>query len=195
MEKSACVWELNPFYDACIDRNFVLSIETKNKIQLIMKTFKVPGYDEVSPANQAIFDNLKQKLGRVPNSYAFMASSENGLATYLALSNAKSSLSIKEKEVISLIVSGINGCHYCTCAHTVIGKLNGFTDDQIMEIRRGGISFDAKLDALAQLTKAITNNKGKASQEAVDDFFAAGYTNENLVDAVMAISERTFSNY
>jgi len=160
-----------------------------------MKTFKVPTRDEVSPANQTIFDSLKLKLGRVPNSYAFMASSENGLATYLALSNAKSSLSIKEKEVINLIVSGINGCHYCTSAHTVIGKLNGFTDEQILEIRHGSISFDPKLDALAQFVKEVTNNKGSASQEAIDNFFAAGYTNENLVDTLLIISERTFSNY
>lgn len=94
-----------------------------------MKTFIVPTRDEVSPANQAIFDTIKKKLGKVPNSYAFMASSENGLATYLALSSAKSSLSIKEKEVISLTVSEINGCLYCVSAHTTIGKLNGFTDE------------------------------------------------------------------
>ncbi|HMG10363.1 MAG TPA: carboxymuconolactone decarboxylase family protein [Mucilaginibacter sp.] len=160
-----------------------------------MKTFKVPTRVEVSPANQAIFDMLKKKLGKVPNSYAFMASSENGLATYLALSNAKSSLSIKEKEVISLIVSEINGCNYCTSAHTVIGKLNGFTDEQILEIRRGGISFDTKLDALARFVKEITNNKGNASKEAIDKFFASGYTNEGLVDTLLIVSERTFSNY
>jgi AhpD family alkylhydroperoxidase len=160
-----------------------------------MKTFKVPTRDEVSPANQSIFDNLKQKLGRVPNSYAFMASSENGLATYLALSDAKSSLTIKEKEVINLIVSGINGCHYCISAHSLVAKLNGFTEEQILEIRRGGVSFDVKLDALAQLVKEITNNKGNASPEAIDTFFAAGYTNESLVDTLMIISERTFSNY
>jgi uncharacterized peroxidase-related enzyme len=160
-----------------------------------MKTFKVPTREEVSPANQAIFDTLKKKLGRVPNSYAFMGSSENGLATYLTLSNAKSSLSIKEKEVINLIVSGINGCHYCTSAHTVIGKLNGFTDEQILEIRRGSISFDTKFDALAQFVKEVTNKKGNAGQEVIDNFFAAGYTNESLVDTLMIISERTFSNY
>jgi uncharacterized peroxidase-related enzyme len=160
-----------------------------------MKTFLVPTHDEVSPANQAIFNSLKQKLGRVPNSYAFMASSENGLATYLAYSNAKSSLNIKEKEVINLIVSEINDCHYCICAHTTIGKLNGFTDEQILEIRRSGASFDAKLDALAQFTKEVTSNKGKASPAAVDNFFAAGFTNENLVDTLLIISERTFSNY
>lgn len=170
-------------------------IVNKYKTHLVMRTFKVPTKEEVSPANQAIFDNLKKKLGRVPNSYAFMGSSENGLATYLALSNAKSSLNIKEKEVINLVVSGINGCHYCTSAHTVIGKLNGFTDEQILEIRRGSISFDTKLNALAQFVKEVASKKGSASEETIDKFFAAGYTNEGLVDTLMIISERTFSNY
>jgi len=160
-----------------------------------MKTFKVPTREEVSSANQVIFDNVKKKLGMVPNSYAFMGSSENGLATYLALSNAKSSLNIKEKEVINLIVSAINGCHYCISAHTVVGKLNGFTDEQILEIRRGNISFDAKLDALAQLVKEVTSKKGNASEETIDNFFAVGYTDENLVDTLLIIAERTFSNY
>lgn len=160
-----------------------------------MKTFKVPTRDEVSPSNQGIFDALKQNLGKVPNSYAFMASSENGLATYLALSNAKSSLNIKEKEVINLTVSEINDCHYCISAHTTIGKLSGFTNEQILEIRRNSISFDPKLGALAQFTKEVTLNKGRVSQEAIDNFFASGYTNESLVDTVLTISERTFSNY
>ena len=160
-----------------------------------MNTFKVPTRDEVSPANQAIFDNLKQKLGKVPNSYAFMASSENGLANYLAIANAKSSLNIKEKEVINLIVSGINGCHYCTSAHTAIAKLNGFTDEQVLEIRKGGVSFDARLDVLAQFTREATSNKGSVSEATLDKFFAAGYTNESLVDVLLIISERTFSNY
>jgi uncharacterized peroxidase-related enzyme len=160
-----------------------------------MKTFKVPTREDLSPANQAIFDQIKQKLGKVPNSYSFMASSENGLANYLALSNAKSSLDIKEKEVINLIVSEINGCHYCTSAHTVISKLNGLTDEQIIEIRKGTISFDAKLDAMAQFTKEATNNKGSVSEETLNNFFAAGYTNESLVDTLLIIAERTFSNY
>lgn len=35
-----------------------------------MTTINVPTRDEVSPANQAIFDQLKSSLGTVPNLYA-----------------------------------------------------------------------------------------------------------------------------
>ena len=42
-----------------------------------MKTITVPAYEQVSPANQAIFDNLKKGLGFVPNLYATFAHSDN----------------------------------------------------------------------------------------------------------------------
>ena len=100
-----------------------------------MKTFTVPTREEVSATNQAIFDTLKKKLGKVPNLFATMAYSQNALGSYIALSSAPSSLSSKEKEVVNLATSQVNDCDYCLAAHTAIAKLNGFTDQQILEIR------------------------------------------------------------
>lgn len=160
-----------------------------------MSQFNVPTREEVSTNNQQIFDSLKSKLGFVPNLYAYYAKSETALADYLAFQNRKSSLKAKEREVVNLVVSQINNCKYCLSAHTVIGKMNGFTDDQIIEIRKGAISFDAKLDALATTTKAITNNKGRISNEQKEIFFNAGYTEESLIDLVVVVGDKTISNY
>jgi len=159
-----------------------------------MTTFAVPTRDEVAPANQAIFDNLQKALGFVPNLYATIAYSDNGLSKYLAYQNAKTTLSNKEKEAVNLIVSQVNGCIYCLSAHTVIGKMNGFTDEQILDIRKGK-SSDAKLNALVQLAADITQNRGNANTENVDAFFAQGYTNANLVDLILQISDKTAMNY
>ncbi|MEP7317551.1 MAG: carboxymuconolactone decarboxylase family protein, partial [Panacibacter sp.] len=79
-------------------------------------------------------------------------------------------------------------------AHTVIGKMNGFSDDQIIDIRKGK-SATAKLNALVQLAKGITKNRGNAEPALVDAFYAEGYTNENLVDLVLQISDKTAMNY
>lgn len=160
-----------------------------------MKTITVPTKETVSAANQQIFDTLSKKLGKVPNLYATMALSENGLATYLALSNAKSSLKAKEKEVINLAVSQANGCEYCNAAHTAIAKLNGFTDEQILEIRSGAASFDSKYDILAKLSINFVETKGKPDAALLDAFYAAGYTDESLVDVITVIADKTFTNY
>lgn len=155
----------------------------------------VPAYPEVSAANQALFDKLKKGLGKVPNLYATLAHSENALATYLALQDAKSSLSAKAREVINLVVSQVNRCEYCLAAHTVIGGMVGFTPAQILEIRRGTAGFDVKLDALARLVKNIAVERGHADPARVQAFFEAGWTPENLVDAIVVIGDKTVTNY
>ncbi|MFC3879415.1 carboxymuconolactone decarboxylase family protein [Algoriphagus namhaensis] len=160
-----------------------------------MKNFTVPTRDEVSENNQAIFDSLNKGLGFVPNLYAYFAKSETALGDYLTLQNRKSSLKAKEREVINLVVSQVNGCRYCQSAHTALGKMNGFSEDQILEIRGGSASFDPKLDALARFTKSVTENRGRATEEVKNAFFEAGYTEGNLVDAIVIVGDKIISNY
>ncbi|MBS1793212.1 MAG: carboxymuconolactone decarboxylase family protein [Acidobacteria bacterium] len=160
-----------------------------------MKNFTVPTRDEVSTENQAIFDNFKGTLGFVPNLYAFFARNETALADYLALQNRRSTLRAKEREIINLVVSQVNNCEYCLAAHTTIAKMQGFTPEQIIEIRRGRISFDEKFAALARFVRETTVNRGRPSDEALEALFAAGYTEANLIDVVIAIGDKTISNY
>lgn len=160
-----------------------------------MTTINVPTREEVSPANQAIFDKLRSSLGSVPNLYATLAHSEHALGNYLAFQNAKSSISGKAREVVNLVVSQVNSCEYCLAAHTFLGRRSGFTDEQILEIRSGKASFDAKLDALARLVRNIALKRGHADQALVDAFFAAGWTKANLVDAIVVIGDKTVTNY
>jgi AhpD family alkylhydroperoxidase len=160
-----------------------------------MKTISVPTKEQVSPANQVLFDNLTKAIGSVPNLYAVFARSENALGNYLALSNAKTSLRAKEKEVVNLVVSQVNGCDYCLAAHTAIAKIQGFTDEQILEIRRASISFDSKFDALAKLAKSIAENKGHADEQLIENFYAAGYNEGSLIDVVIVVGDKTITNY
>jgi uncharacterized peroxidase-related enzyme len=160
-----------------------------------MTAFSVPTRDDVTPDNQAIFDNLKKALGFVPNLYATFAYSPTALGTYLALQNAKSSLKPKEREVIDLVVSQVNDCEYCLAAHTALGKKLGFTDAQILEIRRGRASFDPKLDRLIRFVREIVEKRGHVSAATTDAFLAAGWSQANLVDAIMVVGDKSISNY
>ena len=160
-----------------------------------MANFEVPTRDQVSENNQAIFDNLQKNLGFVPNLYAYYAKNETALGDYLALQNRKSTLKAKEREIINLVTSQVNGCRYCQSAHTVLGKMNGFTEDQVLEIRGGSASFDSKLDALVKFTKTVVENRGNVTEAAKDAFFAAGYTEANLIDVVVVVGDKTISNY
>jgi AhpD family alkylhydroperoxidase len=159
------------------------------------RTFTVPTRAEVSENNQVIFDNLQKGLGFVPNLYAYFSKSETALGDYLAFQGRKSTLKAKEREVINLVTSQINGCRYCQSAHTVLGRMNGFTDEQILEIRKGSAPFDSKLDALVKFVASTAENRGWATEESKEAFFAAGYTEANLIDVVIVIGDKIISNY
>jgi len=73
--------------------------------------------------------------------------------------------------------------------------MNGFTPTQILELRAGTASFDTKLNALASLAKNITENRGATSPEVINEFFAQGWTKENLVDTINLVGDKTISNY
>lgn len=159
-----------------------------------MKKFTVPTTEQVSANNQENFAALQKGIGFVPNLYATFAYSDHALSRYLAFQGSKTSLSNKEKEAVNLIVSQTNGCIYCQSAHTVIGKMNGFSEDEILNLR-GGHSDDDKLNALVVLAKDITENKGRVSQENLTNFYAAGYNDGNLVDLILQVSDKIIMNY
>lgn len=160
-----------------------------------MKQFNVPTRNEVSASNQAIFDQLNSKVGFVPNLYATYAYSETALGDYLTFQNRKTTLSAKEKEVINLVVSQVNDCKYCLAAHTAIAKMNGFNDEQILDIRAAEVSFDEKIAALASFVKSAVVNRSKADKDKIDALFAHGYNEANVIDILMVIGDKTVSNF
>lgn len=158
-------------------------------------TFTVPGRNEVSEANRTIFDQMQQSFGMVPNLYATFALNETALADYLALQNRKSTLSLKEREIINLVVSQVNDCKYCVPAHTAVSKMLGFNDEEILQIRRAEISFDNKYAALAKFVKETAINRGRPSEKALEAFFEAGYNKAGLIDVMIVIGDKIISNY
>jgi len=159
-------------------------------------TFEVPTREQVSSNNQAIFDQMKNSFGTVPNLYATFALNDTALPDYLALQNRKSTLTGKEREIINLVVSQVNECNYCLPAHTFISKkMHGFSDGEILEIRRAEISFNHKYDALAKFVKDMAINRGRPSEDSANTLFNVGYTKANVVDIIMVIGDKIISNY
>lgn len=157
--------------------------------------FSIPTKAEVSASGQAVFEALQSKLGFVPNLYAFLGHNDTALADYVALQSRKATLNLKEREIVNMVTSQLNDCAYCVPAHTALGKMAGFTDEQLLDIRRGYFNGNAKFDALVKLTAEIVNLKGRASAETLANYYAAGYTTANLIDTIIIIGDKIISNY
>ncbi len=161
-----------------------------------MKTIAVPTKDQVDAKSQAIFDVLKSNLGMVPNLYATIGYSSNALSSFLEFSNTSgdTNFSKKEIEAIKLAVSEQNGCEYCIAAHTALAKMNGFTEEETLAIRRGGLA-DQKINTLIKLSQEIAKDAGRASDASKEAFFDLGYKEADLIDLVSIIISVTFTNY
>lgn len=173
--------------------NYSTSFFTKNNNN--MSAINVPARAEVSPESQLIFDALNSKLGFVPNGYALIGHSANALSAYLDFQGklSKGSFSNREIQAIFLAVSQANNCDYCLAAHTTIGKMNGFTEAETLQLRAGEHP-DAKLRIITRLASNLVLTRGRADANLVQAFFDLGYGQKELVDLVALVADKLFMN-
>ena len=160
-----------------------------------MKTLKPLQIEEANTNSQAIFNNIKSKIGVLPNLYATMGISDKLLGGFLTFTETLKSgeFTAKEYEAIALATSQANGCAYCLSAHTALGKMNGFTEEETLDIRDNSIA-DTKLNALVSLTRGLVNLKGHPSTETIDNFFKAGYNKSAFAELIGAVALTTITN-
>ncbi len=156
----------------------------------------VPGKEQVDATSQAIFEQLNAQLGMVPNIYATIGYSSNALSSFLAFSGnaGKDTFNKKEIEAIKLAVSEANNCAYCKSAHTALAKMNGFSDEETLQIRNGGLENE-KLNVLTTLAREVASKAGNVDEGIREQFFAQGYDEKALIDFVAVVVSVTFTNY
>jgi len=161
-----------------------------------MAQYTIPTKETAKPDCAAMFDGLEKALGFTPNLYAYIGHSPATLANYLSFQQgqAKGAFRAKEREAIFLAVSEVNGCEYCQSAHTALGKMNGFSDDEILQLR-AGTHPDEKLNVLTNLAAEIQRTHGHPSPLLLDRFFALGYDQAALVDLISLVADKVLSNY
>jgi len=144
-----------------------------------------------------LFTAIKGAIGMVPNAYTTVGSnSPIALEAALNLDGTlkKSSLSAREIEIVKLAISEDAGCDYCLAAHTLMGSKAGLSRPAILAVRKGEASGDARTDALATFAHALARSSGTVPAEVVAAVKAAGYSDAQIVDTLLAIASITFTN-
>lgn len=153
----------------------------------------------ISPLSNQILESVKSTNPFLPNMYVKMASNTALLDGYIHAYEsfkAHAGFTPAEAQVISLIISYENDCAYCMAAHSFVGEMMAKIPVEIIEaIRNGKVIPDTKLDALAKLTHSLAANKGKVTQDEIDDFLSAGYTEEHVLGIIAGIGAKTMANY
>lgn len=157
----------------------------------------IPAVESAPSASQPLLAAVKQQLGMVPNLMKVLAHSPAGLGAYLGFSGATAggALSGAQRERIALTVAEANGCEYCLSAHTYLGKNVAKLSADELDAARDGRSSDAQVQALLKFTQQVVESRGQVSDAALQDFFAAGYGNDAVVEVVANVALNVYTNY
>jgi uncharacterized peroxidase-related enzyme len=141
------------------------------------------------PELEAYFDKCRTKLGFVPNvlqAYAFDAGKlANFVAFHDELMLGASGLSKLEREMIAVVVSSANHCHYCLVAHgAVVRKLSGDArlGDALVHNYRAAEGLSPKQRAMLDFAWALTKHPEEDQARARQGLRAVGWSDRDVWD-------------
>ncbi len=146
------------------------------------------------------YEVCEEKLGLIPNvlaAYSFEPDRLRGFSQmYNALMLAPSELSKAEREMIAVVVSSLNHCHYCLVAHgAALRQLTGdakLADTIAANYRHAELTSRqmAMLDFAVKVTKASAEI-GEADRQALRD---EGFSNRGIWDVAEVAAFFNMSN-
>ena len=154
-------------------------------------------HDQADQETAELFGTIKRNIGKLPNVYATIGSNSPAVLAHVlgtGATLAKSSLTKREQEAINLAVSEATGCDYCVAAHTMTGKLAGYSAEQTRELRTGSFAEDARIDALVKFALHLVQQRGTLDAAAVDALKAAGFSDRQLLEIPLVVSAILFTN-
>lgn len=163
-----------------------------------MLRFNLHTSETAPAASQELLRRVQAGFGFLPTLFAKLAESASALAAYLDLRThfEKCALSPVEQQVVALAVCVENGSPWCTSAHSFAARhIAGLSEAEIEALRTGASLPDPRLNVLAQFTREVVRQRGRVDDGDLNVFLAAGYTMEQVLDVIMGVALKTFTNY
>lgn len=161
-----------------------------------MHPFKIHSARGAPPPSDELLEAVNGMLGFVPNVFAVIAESPPALRAFVNLNQqfAQSDFSAASREIIQTAASVENQCAYCVAGHTTFAEMQGVPIEVIDAVRGDRPITDSKLEALNRFTRSVVRNQGMIPKQELRQFLTAGYTPKQVLDVILGISVKTFSN-
>lgn len=145
----------------------------------------------------ATLARVQSEFGFVPNLYGVLAESPQSLEAYMTLQQLSmaSSLGAVERNVVWLECNYANRCDYCMAGHSAMAGSQGTPQDVIDDLREGRPLADPKLQALRHFTTRVVETRAMLDPGDVDAVMAAGFDRRAVLDVILAVTQKTLSNY
>ena len=155
-------------------------------------------YDEKDFPSFAV---MREQIGFLPNFYAAQVRRPDLIETEIELMGRillkDGALSRKQKEYIFLVCSAANLSTYCVTAHCEIIKMLKLEGPEPEEIAVDFPSTNLPLvtKALLHFARKLTTEPTTITAADVDTLRTYGYTDEQILEAVLVVSWAKFANF
>jgi len=162
-----------------------------------LTTMKINTLESAPQESKAAMEQAKKSFGLIPNLHGVLATSPKTYEAYRTLHKLfqESSFNNDELTVVWQTINVENECHYCVPAHTAIGHMMKVDADITEALRNGTTLPNEKLQALHETTLKIVKNRGRLSQEDLDKFYGVGYGEQQVLEILLGLAQKTISNY
>jgi AhpD family alkylhydroperoxidase len=153
---------------------------------------------ETAPsASREDLETAEKLFGFIPNLLGVLATAPIALEAYIILTKLieDASLSPVEQQVVMLAGSHENGCGYCMAAHSTEAGVVGMPAPILAALRSGTVLPGKKLEALRSFVIEVVRSRGRVSDERIEEFLAAGYSAQSVLEVVFGVAMKTLSNY
>ena len=161
---------------------------------------RLPAEDDVPEEARALWAAPREKLGFVPNVLRVMALRPTHLlgwnAYYDELMRGDSGLSKAQREMIAVVVSAQNRCHYCVVSHSAaLRKLTG--DPTLVEQLATNYRYapvEGRDRAMLDYAVKLTADSAACTLDDIDALRAAGWSDEDILDIAEVAAMFNFTN-
>ena len=155
---------------------------------------------DLGDATRAYFDKCQEKLGLVPNVLKAYAFDEAKLNAFSVLYNdvmlAPSGLSKLEREMIAVVVSSINHCHYCIVAHGA--AVRQYSGDpvlgELMAINYRAARLSQRHRAMLDFAAKLTERPAEVGEADRAALRGAGFGDRDIWDIASVVGFFNMSN-
>jgi uncharacterized peroxidase-related enzyme len=154
--------------------------------------------DDAPQAAKELLVAAEKRNGFLPNLLRILANAPVALETYLTVSgiNARSSLSIAERETVQITAAAMHGCGFCVAGHTATAyKQAGLDKETVEPLRNLAPVPNERLEAVARFTKAVIARRGRIDDAEFEAFRNAGFTDEGALEVVLGVSLASLCNF
>ena len=161
---------------------------------------RVPDESELPEEVLALYTKPRERLGFVPNVLRYFGLRPNHLlgwwAYYDELLRGESGLSKAQREMIAVVVSATNRCHYCIVSHSAaLRKLTG--DPVLVDQLATSYKYapvEPKERAMLDFAVKLTESSASCAEEDVGALREAGWSDEEIMDIAQVAAMFNFTN-